>query len=733
MLTHAVLIALAFTPIARAQSIFTVAGGRHLDGRPATSIPLAGPNGVAIDRSGIVYIADTTDHRVRRVDLGGTMTTLAGNGESGFSGDAGPATAAELWNPYGVATDSKGNVFIADSTNGRVRRVDAATGIITSLGGSSGVRAIAIDDADRIFFSSISQIFEIDPATGLLRRIAGEFAPGNSGDGGPASVAKVQAYHLAIDARGNIYFSDLFNGRVRKIDSATQIITTIAGNGQFASSPDGGLATASSLLSPRGIALDPSGNLFIAEGGRIRRVDAATNILTTVAGGSGSVSMNPEGLAIDRAGNLYLTEILSPRVRRIDTARIVTTIAGTGQRDTLGDGGLATSAELRGPRAVAMDSAGNLYVTDTLSGRIRRVDATTGTITTFAGGDPGQPGLTFPSALAIFGSHLYVAEGSRVQRILLAGGSIARYAGSSTFGFEGDGGPATQARLANPSGLAFDPDGNLYIADSGNNRVRKVDASGIITTVAGNGAPGFGADGVPATATSLVGPRAVAIDGNGDLLITMLGSVKRVERATGIIRTVVSRTGDGLAVDAQRNIYFSEALGESVFRVAAGTSQATVYAGRVNNFSGDGGPATAAGLDSPWGLFTDSDGSLFIADSGNSRVRVVYACVTVGEPQLASPADGSTGVATDPRLAWTRAKGAFRYDVLIDTVDPPARVAESDLSSTSYAPTNLEPLTTYYWRVIAKGDPYCALFSSTPSAVRSFTTRASCAVPGPVE
>ena len=336
-----------------------------------------------------------------------TITTIAGTGEFGFSGDGGPAVEAELRNLYGVAVDSAGNLYIADSRDHRIRKVDL-TGTITTIAGT------------------------------------GEF--GFGGDGGPAAAARLDfPYGVAVDSAGNLYIADAGNRRIRKIDS-TGTITTIAGTGEFGFSGDGGPAVEAEIRSPRGVAVDSAGNLYIADAGnrRIRKIDS-TGTITTIAGtgefgfsGDGGPAAAarldfPYGVAVDSAGNLYIADAGNRRIRKIDSTGTITTIAGTGEFGFSGDGGPAVEAEIRSPRGVAVDSAGNVYIADSRDHRIRKVDST-GTITTIAG--------------------------------------------TGEFGFSGDGGPAAVARLAFPYGVAVDSAGNLYIADTLNRRIRKLTPGG---------------------------------------------------------------------------------------------------------------------------------------------------------------------------------------------------------------------------------------------------------------
>jgi uncharacterized protein (TIGR03437 family) len=329
-----------------------------------------------------------------------TIYTVAGNGTGGFSGDGGPATSAELHQPQGVAVDSAGNVYIADQINNRIRKL--SNGVITTVAGN-GV-------------------------------ITGNGTGGFSGDGGPATSAQLnQPYRVAVDSFGNLYIADTNNYRIRKVSNG--VITTVAGNGTLGYSGDGGPATSAELgLLEGGIAVDSAGNLYIGE------------------------THNLSGLGGDR-------------VRKVSNG-VITTVAGNGTYGFSGDGGPATSGELNLPGGLAVDSAGNLYIDDTNNYRIRKV----------------------------------------------SNGVITTVAGNGTYGFSGDGGPATSAQLNEAFGIAFDSDGNLYIADQINNRIREV-SNGVITTVAGNGTLGYSGDGGPATSAELYRPQGVAVDAAGNVYI----------------------------------------------------------------------------------------------------------------------------------------------------------------------------------------------------------------------
>jgi sugar lactone lactonase YvrE len=318
---------------------------------PANILPLILPSAVVFDAQGNLYIAETGSHAIRKVDVAGNITTIAGNGTQGFSGDNGPATAAELDSPQGLALDGNQTLYIADTHNQRIRKLDLATGLISTVAGST----------------------------------AGFF-----GDSGPAAAARLNfPTALTIDANHNLYIADTQNQRIRKIAS-TGIITTIAGTGTQGFSGDNGPATAASIDSPSGMAVNSGGDLFLSDthNHRIRKIDATTGIITTVAGtGAPAVLALPHGLSIDHSGNLYIADTENHRVRRIDAATgIVSTVAGSGTQAFSGDNGPAALATLDSPRNTAFSPAGLLTLTDTGNQRIRQLDAeSTPAIRTIAG------------------------------------------------------------------------------------------------------------------------------------------------------------------------------------------------------------------------------------------------------------------------------------------------------------------------------------------------------------
>jgi sugar lactone lactonase YvrE len=345
-------------PLIFGQTITTAAGigspGFSGDGGPAPSAMLSDVTGVAVDAAGNLYIADSDNQRIRRVDAATqVITTVAGTGILGFSGDGGPATAAAFDDIQGVAVDSQGDFFIADTYNFRIRKVDQGTGVVET--------------------------------------VAGDGAAGFGGDGGPATSARLNyPCGVGLDAQNNIYIADSSNNRVRRVDAATGIITTVAGNGIYGFSGDGGPAVLGELRIPYGVAVDAQGNLLIADmfNDRIRRVDSATGLLST-AGGNGAQAFGGDGGAavtaslstpwgglVDGAGNYFFADEGNQRVREINGATgVISTVAGAGIPAFSGDGGPATLADLNHPTSAAQDGAGNLYIGDSSNSRVRKITA----------------------------------------------------------------------------------------------------------------------------------------------------------------------------------------------------------------------------------------------------------------------------------------------------------------------------------------------------------------------
>ena len=557
------------------------------DGGPAAEARLRWPSGITTDSAGSLYVADSLNDRVRKIDSMGIITTIAGTGEEGYSGDGGPATEARLFDPRGVALDATGNLYVADTENYVVRRIDAETGIITNISGPRQINdyspfspwGLATDSAGNIYVSDPdnNHVRKIDGETGMITSVAGIGWWGYSGDGGPATEAELAfPYGVAMDSAGNVYVADGGNHRLRKIDGVTGIITTVAGTGERGYSGDGGPAVEAQLASPYGVAADSTGNLYVADRSnyRVRKIDAGTDVITTLAGtGSPTGNWNggsaasarlfsPRSVALDGAGNLYFAD--SNRVWKLDATGQIAAVAGTGESGYSGDGRPAVEAQVSYPWGVAVDAAGNAFVADTGNHRVRKIDGGTGIITTVAA-------------------------------------------------------------LVRPYGVATDSSGNVYVADRGAGRIHKIDASGFVTTIAGTGQHGYGGDGGPAAEARLSYPAGVAVDAAGNVFVADTGNrrVRRIDAASGNIETVFETDGFYswvVAVDGDGNLYVG---GGQRIRLIDASGEVSVIAGTgAKGFSGDGKPAGGAEL-SVSGMAVDRFGAVWFADSGSRRIRVL--------------------------------------------------------------------------------------------------------------
>ncbi len=691
-ITFAVLILGALqlgAPLASAQTIQTVAGGERYVNSPALQVVVANPTGVAYAPNGTVYVI--SGNQIEQFNPStGLVTTVAGKQAPGYSGDGGPATNAELYYPFGIAVDNAGNLYIADTGNSVIRKITAATGIITTVAGNgsvgyagdggtatsaelNGPHGIAVDGAGNLYVAdTYNQVIREVTVAGVISTVAGNGSYGYSGDAGAATSASLKLpFGVAVDAAGDLYIADTYNSVIREVTAANGFINTVAGTGTFGYSGDNSVATSAELNAPFGVTVDGAGNLYIADGQNsvIREVTAATGVINTVAGnGSAGYSGDsgpatgaslylPFGIAVDGAGNLYIADTENSVIRMVTATGLIGTVVGGGSAGYVGDGGVATGADLNFPQAIAVDGGGNLYIADTDNSVVRKVSAATGVISTVAGnGSYGYAGdgeaatsaeLNEPQAIAVDGGgNLYIADTNNrvIRKVAAATGIISTVAGTGSYGYSGDGGPATSAGLSDPYGIAVDAAGNLYIADTYNEVIRKVTiATGVISTVAGNGSGGYAGDGGPATSAELSSPEGIAVDGAGNLYIadTYNSVIRKVTAATGVISTVAGNGNfgysgdsgpatsaelsnpDGVAVDAGGNLYIADTNNLVIRRVTPTGVISTVVGNGNYGFSGDGGAATSAELADPYGVAASSSGLFYIADTNNDVIREV--------------------------------------------------------------------------------------------------------------
>jgi sugar lactone lactonase YvrE len=606
------------------------------------------PFGVAVDNSGNVYIADYDNCAVRKVDTTQTITTLYGHVGQCNSSDG------DLDLPTGVVADNKGNLFIDDTNNCVIRKLVLSTGVVNTVAGmvrSCGYsgdgsaadsaelyypQAIAIDAAGDLFISDTGNcvIREVSAATGTINTIAGDHTCGFAGDGGAATSAEIHdVLGITVDSSGtNVTISDTNNNRIRQFAVGGNI-TTVAGDGDTCEGTcgEGAPAIAAKLYFPIGVAGTSTGTYYIGNSfnqvvdsftvGSNLQLLAGNNtnnndLLVNKTPASGVQLGRPGGIFIDSAKNVYIAETGNSMVRElVNSTGLVNFFAGTGTEGYSGGGVAATAAELNDPFGVAKDSAGNVYVADTFNCLVRKVSPS-GIITTFAGtvtsgvphcgyGGDGQSAkgalLSDPYAVAIDSqNNVYIADASNELIRKVSGGTITTVAGTAgVAGFAGDGGPATSSQLYYPRAVALDPQGNLFIADNYNCRVRRVDAvSGFITTVAGDGVCNTLGDGI-ATETALDFPQGLAVDENDNLFISENKDRIRWVSPNGIMTTIAGTAEDG--------------------------------------YNGDGGPATLALLSNPTGVALDAAGNIFFADTNNSRVRKIAAfpAISTNTPSLA--------------------------------------------------------------------------------------------------
>jgi sugar lactone lactonase YvrE len=805
------------------------------DGLAAAGATLNGPEGAAFDAAGNLYIADAKNNVVRRVDaVTNIITTIAGSGTAGTGcTDGTAAVSCAIGQPYGVAIDAVGNIYISDPNNNVIRRVNTAGNIYlfagTGVQGKSGNGAAAlsatlyfptdlvIDAAGaNLYFadSKNGEIRSINFASNILSLVAGTGIAGYTADGNPATQTELNVcYGMALDAAGDVFIADTKNYRIRVVynggaavasmlaaegisSPVLRNIYTVAGNGTAGTTPgttlpapnngNGSVATNAMLVFPQRMMVDPAGNLLIADSNdnQIRRVDAVTGIMTAYAGvgvaGSYTVSAPattaytklPLEIFGDAAGNIYYVEsgysvirklstntsfpstvvgassaaqslnaslnvadtpltlqiasgfpdftlgtvtgctlgssnaigvvctapvTFTPQLPGLRTAPVITTdaagqyvtgvsgigkgalagilpgtittIAGGATSGSTGDGGAASSALLGTPQGTITDSAGNLYVADTANNKIRFVSSATGKISTIAGtGVAGASGdgaaataalLSTPHAVAVDAAgNVYIADtgNNKIRMVSAQTGFISTIAGTGFAGASGDGSLASVAQLSAPSGVAVDAAANVYIADTGNNRIRKITAqSGVISTLAGNGTAGYSGDGAAATAAGLNAPAGVWADLSGIIYVadSQNNVVRAISPSTGFISTVAGTgslgyAGDGAAAtaakldtpsgvvtDAAGNLYIAD-TGNNTIRVVAAGIITTAAGTGSSGFGGDAGASNIATLQTPGGVAVNGIGRIYIADTGNNRLRQVdvTASTVTFSPQI---------------------------------------------------------------------------------------------------
>ncbi|HEX3481921.1 MAG TPA: NHL repeat-containing protein [Kofleriaceae bacterium] len=603
------------------------------------------PDGVAVDSAGNVYVADRFNSTIRKVTAAGVVTTLAGTagvvGSRDFVG-AGAAFAR----PQGVAVDPTGNVYVADTDNATIRKITAA-GVVTTLAGTAGMlgsadgrgagaafnvpRSVAADSAGNVYVADAgNHTIRKVTAAGVVTTLAGTAGMLGSADGTGAAAHFNAPSGVAVDSAGNVYVADAGNHTIRKVTPAGAA-TTLAGTAGMSGKADGTGAVAR-FLNPEGVAVDSSGNVYVADGNATIRKITAAGVVTTLAGtagmpgsadGTGAAARfsEPSGVAVDSAGNVYVADSGNDAIRKITAAGAATTTL-TGAADMVGSAdGAGSAARFRGPSGVAVDGAGNAYVADQINDTIRKV-TTAGDVTTLAGvagpgtgsadGTGAAARFAFPAGVAIDGAgNVYVADrlNATIRKVTPAG-VVTTLAGTAGMVGSADGTGAA-ARFSDPSGVAVDSASNVYVADRSNHTIRKVTAAGVVTTVAGTAGISGNADGTGAAA-GFYFPMGVAVDRAGNLYVTDTSNetIRKITPA-GVVKTLAGAVG------------------------VPGSSD---------------GAGAGALFNLPTGVAVDDAGNVYVTDSSNATIRKV---TPAGVTTTVAGVAGVTGIAlgADPRFA----------------------------------------------------------------------------------
>jgi mucin-19 len=632
-----------------------------------TNASFQGPQGVAFDSLGVLYVADSATNSIRKVTMTGVVTTLAGNGADGSNNGTG--TNATFWGPNGVVLDVSNNVYVTDSSNHRIRKITPAGVVTTFVGTTSGHQdgtrtnarlndpwGIAIDSFENLYIveNSGHKIRKIT-SVGVVSTLAGS---GIAGFTDSVQAIRMNPYGVTLDSSGNIYFTDGINNRIRKFDT-TGIVSTIAGQ-QTAGSTNGTGANAQ-FDQPNGITIDSTGNLYVADylNQLIRKVTPA-GVVTTVTSQS-----YPRDIAIDSSGNLYFPS--SNYIYKLTSGGSLSVLAG---QATAGlTNGTGASAQFNFPKGIAVDSSGTVYVSDTDNQNIRKITSG-GQVTVLAGtligsapttgtsdGTGGGARFNTPLGMAVDSSgNLYVADSvnNRIRKITTSEGVVTTFAGSTAGNTDGTG---TNARFNNPQGVATDSAGNVYVADSSSFRIRKITPAGVVTTVVGT-TTGYSDGGWFNI------PFGVATDWDGTVYLADQNNNRiRKVTPTGVVSTFAGQatagstnaTGAsasfssprGVALDSTRNVYVADTINRRIRKITS-DAVVTTFAGSGTSGNTDG-TGTNATFNTPIGITVDPLGTVYVSDIGNHRIRKITSAGVV--TTFAGTTQGSVdGTGTNARF-----------------------------------------------------------------------------------
>ncbi|KAG2388905.1 hypothetical protein C9374_000344 [Naegleria lovaniensis] len=707
------------------------------DDGPANLATLNGPTSISFSSNNELLIADTLNMRIRKIAQNGMIYTVAGNGTQGYDGDGNLATACTLNTPKGLALTLQNDILISDTLNHVIRKVTVATGVIDTIVGSgvagfsgdgSLPRTCQLNSPMGLAFSPNSEnselyiadqsnrrVRKVSFSTNTITTIAGrgqeELFNGDSVPADMTNLASPLGVSLSLDEQ--VIVSDYGYQRIRSVNVKNgRMIDTMAGSGTPGFSGDNGSAKSASFNYPSGIFMKSNGDLLISDtfNHRIRKIDASNGVITTIAGtdstfGEGDTNSQnsmlnyPNGIAVSTlTREVYISDTRHHRIRKIDANGRISTVVGTGVAGDSGADGVTsgTLAQINAPRGIAISEATNeIYFADSLNNKIKKINGNSGTVITVAGngqfnfsGDGGlalDASLGTPTdvALSLATNELFIADSKniRIRKLSLATGIITTISGNGTFAIDpasGDFGNAQNALFREPTSISLTSSGNeLYIADPYSSRIRKIDfISGIITTVAGGGSSRE--ENSAAIDWQLTSPVSVHVSpDNSAVYIVDQCSVKKVLVSTGNLTTIAGLNaqyrscgydGEGLATSRKVNrpmdvalytpsngehqLYIADANNNRVRKVSLTSGMMTTVVGGV----GDGGLAVNARLFFPRSVFSSSmDGSIYIADSGNNRIRKINESTGIIETIAGIGTAGYNGDFSDATSAMLNA------------------------------------------------------------------------------